>query len=199
MLNLMDRDITYTHRTSDFTQDVSVGGIWVASATCNHIGEEVADEIQYRTLQADPPIDIPQEPYPPTPGGPEPPEFAQTLQSQAIEQAAQRNRICADPDCQGPHYTFQCPHIHAALFAPAAPWSDPGLGRELCRMRWRDFRGFVALLTEVHARGHLAIYAASYQAFVASLRPDTDLTVEMVSATWQRIISGEPMPRMRAA
>ena len=51
-MNLVERDIHYTHRASDFTQDVYVAGVWVASATNNHTGEEVADEVQYRPFVA---------------------------------------------------------------------------------------------------------------------------------------------------
>ena len=154
---------------------------------------ECYTEARQPSADDDVPTDIPDE-YPnPTPGGPPPPEFAQTLQSQAIE-----SRIATCANCQGIHRTQECSEIRAHLFAPA-PWSDPALGRELCRMKWRDFKGFVALLREVHAHGHLVVYAASYQAFIRSNRPDSDLTITQVLTAWAREMSGEPMPRMRAA
>lgn len=50
---------------------------------------------------------------------------AVTLQSIQIEHTIQTNRICADPDCQGPHYTWQCPSIRELLFAPATlEWAE---------------------------------------------------------------------------
>jgi hypothetical protein len=52
-MNLVERDIHYTHRLSDFTQDVYVDGYWVASATNNHTGEEIADEVQCRRFLAE--------------------------------------------------------------------------------------------------------------------------------------------------
>ena len=133
----------------------------------------------------------------------EPPEWstppdrprAQTLQSQAIDA-----RIKRCTNCDGAHFSWQCPEIAHALFAPEpAPWSDPDLGRELCRMKWRDFRAFVALLREVRDHGHLVTYAASYQAFIRANRPDSDVTINQVLTAWAREMSGEPMPQIKVA
>jgi hypothetical protein len=110
---------------------------------------------------------------------------AVTLTSIVIDQAAQRNRIC--PNCQGAHYGWQCPEIVARLFAPETDtsWKDIALGRELCRMKWKNFRAFVALLLSIPAE-HLIIYAASYQAFVRSCRPDSDMTINQVLEAWSK-------------
>ena len=222
MPNLIDRTIAYSHRQwTDYTQDIFIDGVWLASAKnwsqadtvelagaeldapiecsqpdnlCNvhePCPEHAAAAAQY--LADDDPPDIPDE-YPnPTPGGPPPPEFAQTLQSQAIEARIKR---CAN--CDGAHFTWACPEIALRLFAPAL-WSDPALGRELCRMKWRDFKGFVTLLREVRDHGHLVVYAASYQAFIRSHRPDSDLTITQVLTAWAREMSGEPMPQIKVA
>jgi hypothetical protein len=106
----------------------------------------------------------------------------------------QRARVCVN--CGGAHTTWQCPEVAKRLFAPDArdvpaerlDWKDIALGRELCRMRWKDFGRFVALIAEVQARGHLSSYARSYQAFMASYSPDTNLTVDQVLTVWDRII-----------
>jgi hypothetical protein len=86
--------------------------------------------------------------------------------------------------CQGIHHIQQCPELRARLFAPdVAPWHDIALGRELCRMKWKNFRAFVALLLSVPA-AHLIIYAASYQAFIREYRPDSDMTINQVLTAW---------------
>lgn len=119
---------------------------------------------------------------------PEPPH-AVTLSSILIDQALQRNRLC--PNCGGAHWGWQCPEIAAKLFAPAKPepWKDIALGRELCRMRWRDFKAFVALLLSVPTE-HLPIYANSYVAFMQSYG-STDLTINDVLKVWGRIMSDD--------
>lgn len=50
------------------------------------------------------------------------------LPSWLIEaQVAHPAPVCADPDCQGPHYTYQCPAIRAQLFAePVVMVTDVG-------------------------------------------------------------------------
>jgi hypothetical protein len=104
---------------------------------------------------------------------------AQTLQSIAIDA-----RIKRCTNCDGAHFTWACPEIASALFAPdVAPWHDIALGRELCRMRWKNFRAFVALLLSVPS-AHLIIYAASYQAFIREYRPDSDMTITQVLTAW---------------
>lgn len=108
---------------------------------------------------------------------------AVTRASMAIDQAAQRNRICAN--CQGAHFTWQCPEVARRLFADDTSWKDIALGRELCRMKWKNFKAFVALLLSVPAE-HLIIYAASYQAFVRSCRPESDMTINQVLEAWAR-------------
>lgn len=65
----------------------------------------------------------------------------------------------------------------------AAPWHDVALGRELCRMKWHNFKAFVALLLSVPP-AHLIIYAASYQAFIREYRPDSDVTINQVLRAW---------------
>jgi hypothetical protein len=89
-------------------------------------------------------------------------QFAVTRQSLAIEA---RLAVCGN--CQGIHHIQHCPEIHARLAAEPVsltdrPWYDVTLGRELCRMKWRNFQAFVALLLSVPTE-HLVIYAASYQ------------------------------------
>lgn len=119
-------------------------------------------------------------------GGPDgggPPRAA-TAQSMAIDA-----RVLRCHNCDGAHATWRCPEIARRLLAqPATDWQDADLGRELCRMRWRDFPRFVALLRAVGAAGHLAAYAASYVAFVQSYAP-TDLTIPQVLAVWGRILT----------
>lgn len=97
-------------------------------------------------------------------------------------------RAC--PNCAGAHYGWQCPEVARALFAPE-PWADPGLGRELCRMRWRDFPRFVALLRSVQAEGHLDSYAASYQAFIRDYAPDSTLAISQIVQTWTRAMHSD--------
>lgn len=110
---------------------------------------------------------------------------AVTLTSILIDQALERNRLCAN--CEGPHWTWQCGEIRQALFAPEPEpaWKDIALGRELCRMKWRNFRAFVALLLSVPA-DHLIIYAASYQAFIRAYAPDSSLTINQIIQSWTR-------------
>jgi hypothetical protein len=104
---------------------------------------------------------------------------AVSLQSIAIDARIKR---CAN--CDGAHFTWACPEIASALFAPdVAPWHDIALGRELCRMKWKNFRAFVALLLSVPS-AHLIIYAASYQAFIREYRPDSDMTITQVLTAW---------------
>ena len=106
--------------------------------------------------------------------------YAQTLQSQAIEA---RLTVCGY--CAGVHHVQKCPELTARLFAPALEWSDPDLGRELCRMRWQRYKAFVALLLSVPS-AHLVIYAASYQAFIRSHAPDSDMTISQVLEAWAK-------------
>jgi hypothetical protein len=92
------------------------------------------------------------------------------------------------PNCGGAHYGWQCSEIRAALFAPdppAAPWADVALGRELCRMRWKDHDYFVTILAALTPAALLS-YAASYQAFVRSHAPDSTLTITEVVQAWTR-------------
>ena len=57
-------------------------------------------------------------------------------------------------------------------------------------MKWRNYRAFVALLLSVPA-DHLTVYAASYQAFVRSHAPESDLTINDVLRAWAREMGGE--------
>jgi hypothetical protein len=102
---------------------------------------------------------------------------------------AQKRGACLN--CGQEHRTWQCPEIARALHAPE-PWKDVALGRELCRMRWHNFNGFVTLLKTARDHGHLMTYAASYQAFVRDHSPDSTMTISQVMQAWARIMSGEP-------
>lgn len=119
---------------------------------------------------------------------PEPPESAhpRAVTRESIQIDA-RLSVCAN--CQGIHRTQACPEIKQALFAPEMPadrlWVDIALGCELCRMRWHNFRAFAALLLSIPAE-HLVIYAASYQAFVRSHAPESDMTINQVLQSWTR-------------
>jgi hypothetical protein len=188
MLNLMDRDITYTHRKSDFTQDVFVSGCWVASATCNHAGEEVADEVQYRGLLNGDTVDIPMEPQPPTEGDPEPPDRprAVTLQSLAIEA-----KIVTCGYCRGIHHIQKCPALRHAV--SVASWVGVDLGRGLCQLRWRNHDGFTQLLESV-TPARLVEYAESYVAFIKDNRPESSLTTHEVLDRWLPLIGDDPGP-----
>jgi len=95
-------------------------------------------------------------------------------------------------NCGADHITWQCPEIRQALFAPdlEPAWKDVALGRELCRMRWRDFSGFVALLSSLTTNEHLVMYAESYVAFIRSYNVASDLTAAQVLETWHRLIGG---------
>ena len=107
----------------------------------------------------------------------------------AATQVAQRNRLC--PNCQGAHFGWQCPEVARALFAPpATDWKDVDLGRELCRMRWKDFPRFVTLLRTVGQAGHLRAYAASYVAYIETYGP-ASLTIPQVLTVWGRIMDGQ--------
>ena len=107
------------------------------------------------------------------------PPRAQTLQSIQIEQTMRRCH-----NCGADHRTWQCPAIAQRLFvSDATPWADADLGRELCRMKWRNFTGFVTLLLSVPP-AHVLSYAASYQAFIRTYRPDSDLTINDVLRVW---------------
>lgn len=104
---------------------------------------------------------------------------AHTAQSIQIEA-----RLATCGYCQGMHHIQRCPEIAVRLFAEP-DWKDVALGRELCRMRWRDFRSFVALLLSVPAE-HLIIYAASYQAFIRSYNDQSTVTITEIVQSWTR-------------
>lgn len=76
MKNIMGRDIAYTHRRSEFTQDIFIDGVWLASAK----NWSQADTVELAATELDgddddSPIDIPAE-YPnPAPVPPPPPEW----------------------------------------------------------------------------------------------------------------------------
>ena len=242
MLNLIERTITYSHRQwTDFTQDIYVDGMWIASAKNWSQADTV--ELVGAEQMPDPPPPPPPTSNPdidntPIVEGPSPMR-AVSAQSIAIEA-----RLTTCGYCAGIHHLQRCPEVRGLVMSDVltcdecehvlprasfsfertvdlcicdtcyadimetapihqdiapAPWSDPALGRELCRMKWRDFRGFVALLREVRDHGHLVTYAASYQAFIRSHRPDSDLTITQVLTAWAREMSGEPMPRIKVA
>jgi hypothetical protein len=111
---------------------------------------------------------------------------------------AQKRGRCLN--CGGAHRTWACPEIAALLFAPeGAGWKDIALGRELCRMRWHNFSGFVTLLRSVYATGNLTTYAESYQAFIRDHSPDSTMTISQVMQAWGRLMSGERAPQLQAA
>jgi hypothetical protein len=94
--------------------------------------------------------------------------------------------VCGN--CQGIHHIQHCPEIHARLAAEPVsltdrPWYDVTLGRELCRMKWRNFQAFVALLLSVPTE-HLVIYAASYQAFIRSHNTGSTVTITGILRVW---------------
>jgi len=126
--------------------------------------------------------------------------FAASQVASTLQTLLDRQRARVRVNCGGEHTTWQCSEIAQRLFAPAQkePWKDIALGRELCQMRWKNYRAFVVLIAEVASRGHLAEYAASYQAYVASFRPDTDLTVEQVLTAWGRMTDARE-PRLQVA
>jgi len=79
----IDREIRYSRLTRDY--DCFVDGRYIGSRANNHTGELLCDQVSRdliadgETLTAaelDPPVDIPDEPQPPTEGGPPPPEYA---------------------------------------------------------------------------------------------------------------------------
>ena len=131
-----------------------------------------------------------------------PDRFAAARMAHSRQSAAIESRIKRCVNCDGPHFTWQCSEIAARLFAPPQPEprKDVALGRELCRMKWRNFRAFVALLLSVPTE-HLVIYAASYQAFIREYRPDSDLTINDVLQAWARDMQrvGEPAASRLAA
>lgn len=110
---------------------------------------------------------------------------AASRQSLAIEA-----KIATCKNCAGIHHTQKCPEIAARLHAPE-PWKDIALGRELCRMRWVNFSGFVTLLREVRGHGHLTTYAASYQAYIRDYSPDSTMSLDDVLAAWWRMMDGD--------
>lgn len=110
---------------------------------------------------------------------------AQTLQSIQIEA-----HISTCANCQGMHHTQSCPEVRARLFAQEIPWFDPDLGRELCAMRWKRFEQFRKLIGSV-THETLIAYAASYQAFIRSYSPSTDLTISQVLSAWGKLSAPE--------
>jgi hypothetical protein len=125
--------------------------------------------------------------------------LAFTRQSIAIEATMRRCHHCG-----ADHRTWQCPEIRQRLMAEQS-WKDIALGRELCRMRWRDFRAFVALLMSIPT-AHLVIYAESYIAFLRSYNAASMVTTREVLGVWMRIIADEgdrgpaaPAVQLRAA
>lgn len=123
---------------------------------------------------------------------------AVTLQSLLIDQTM---RLCLN--CGGEHRTWQCPQVARKLFAPAKRevWKDVALGRELARMRWLDFKAFVTLLMSV-STDDLIVYAASYQAFIRSYNPQSDMTINDVLQAWNRAMRdnrGPAAPALRLA
>jgi hypothetical protein len=103
---------------------------------------------------------------------------AVTLTSIIIDQAVQRNRICAN--CQGAHLTWQCPEVAQRL---DVPMSDIDRGGALCGMLWCDPAGFVRLL-ERSTDARRAEYAESYLAFLRDAGKGRNLTASQVLARW---------------
>jgi hypothetical protein len=143
--------------------------------------DEPADDgeaVNWNSIVADPPGPNPEDD---SEGDKTPPDRPRAVTAQSLLIEA---KLITCSYCQGIHHIQQCPQLRAQLFAPdVAPWHDIALGRELCRMRWKNFRAFVALLLSVPA-AHLIIYAASYQAFIREYRPDSDMTITQVLTAW---------------
>lgn len=110
-----------------------------------------------------PPDDNPDIDNTPATEGPSPLRRPQavTLQSQVIEQTMQRNRICADPDCQGPHYTFQCPHIRAALFAPLDDYTECASCGDLYSCNSADLPPHICAACRENDEPAIAVYDTS--------------------------------------
>lgn len=92
-----DRDIFFNVRSSDYSHDVYVGDDWMASATCFHTGELVADEVCGRLLLGRPAV------------------VADTNLLNS-DQAPEPCRACG-----GEHHVQRCPEIKALLFASVEP------------------------------------------------------------------------------
>ena len=207
-MTTFEKSIQYERETRDYRAELD--GQLIGFFGSYHAAEVELNRVVYERLidgdcataaEMDAPIDPPDEPNPlgdeegaSTP--PDRPRACYTLTDILIAQAIDRNRLC--PNCEGAHWGWQCPEIAARPFRPAEPepWKDIALGRELCRMKWRNFRAFVALLLSVPAE-RLVIYAASYQAFIREYRPDSDLTINDVLRAWARDMQRDPTtPRL---
>ncbi len=104
---------------------------------------------------------------------------AHSRQSIAIE-----SRLVTCGYCTGIHHVQRCPELYSHLHASDAEWRL-FVGRELCRMKWNNFRAFVALLLNA-STDLLVMYAASYQAFIRSYAPDSTLTINAILQVWTR-------------
>jgi hypothetical protein len=152
-----------------------------ADLDCYDAGAEPSIVGTYQPVASDPPVDDgPDDNW----GGFRSP-LAQTLQGLLDTQA---RRQCLN--CGSDHRTWQCPEVARRLFAPdaPAPWHDRALGKELHWMRWHRYRGFVTLLLCIPAE-HLIVYAASYQAYVRDVAPDSTMTINDVLRAWGRMMA----------
>ena len=113
-------------------------------------------------------------------------QFAQTRQSIAIEA-----KLAVCRNCGGIHHIQRCPELTRALCTPEPPpWHDAELGKELCWMVWHRYQAFITLLHSVPSN-QLIIYAASYQAFMRSHSPASDLTITQILEKWNRWMRGD--------
>lgn len=143
----------------------------------------------YRPVANDPPGEP--NPLGDEEGDSEPPDRARavTLTSIAIDQTLQRNRICADPDCQGPHYTWQCPAIHTRLFASDTPLYDTN---ELAQL-WATSRTLLAAKLAMLTRAQLHMQAVAFAAWLDT-RTHAGLNAASVLHIWETFIcaGGDP-------
>jgi len=139
----------------------------------------------YQPRDDDDRVDVENEPESP-PVYPAPNGRAHTLQSIAIEA---RLTVCGY--CQGIHHIQACPSLLNAVFTKQ--WVGADLGRGLCQMRWRNHAGFVELLLQA-TPARLVEYALSYQAFIKTQKPDSDLTINDVLISWRRAMGRTPSP-----
>lgn len=160
--------------TNDYPPSSLVEQLCISCANARYFGLTDRFAAAQRAMREPPAEPMPQDDEDDNWGGWRRP-LAITRQSQAIEA-----RLATCGYCQGIHHVQSCPELRAS----DADWRI-ALGRELCRMKWRDFKAFVALLLSVPTE-HLVIYAASYQAFIRSYRPDSALTINEVLAVWTR-------------
>lgn len=129
-------------------------------------------------LDDDPAPGIENEP-PEPPVWPGPNGRAVTLQSIQIDGVIQRNRICKNPDCQGPHYTWQCPQIGDQLLAIYDT-------AELAQL-WATSRTLLAAKLARLTRAQLHTQAIAFAAWLDT-RTHSGLSAASVLHIWETFI-----------